>query len=130
MYKNRAFVEFFNCDKTELEVRELGHKMGIEPHTMEAYKVLYDKYDADGSGDIDYEEFRELMHDCMRCPKTMRIPESRIGHQWCECDADGSGGIDLEEFVSFYRKHFDTDANDAMSIDQYYKRIRRCSVSM
>lgn len=123
-YNSRAFLEFVNCSKELLEVRELGHKMKIPAIDMDYYKHLYDKFDTDGSGDIDYDEFQELMHQCMKVPAGLRIPDSRLEHFWRECDIDGSGGIDLEEFIIFYRKNFDTDDNAPVTMEQFYKGIR------
>jgi len=124
-YCNRAFLEYVNLTKDQLEVREIGHRLGLTPAEIDHYKALYDKYDTDGSGGIDLDEFRELMHICMKCPKTMRIPETRIMHFWAECDADSSGIVDLREFITFYKKYFDVEAEDPE--EDFYRGVRDTS---
>jgi len=122
-YHNRSFLEFVNLTKAEMDVREVGHRLGVSVTDMEHFKRMYDKFDLDGSGSIELDEFRELMHILMKVPKDMRIPESRIMHFWTECDIDGSGDVDLEEFVTFYLKHFDEHAEEPLH--DFYQAIRR-----
>lgn len=124
-YCNRAFLEYVNLTKGQLEVREIGHRLGLTPAEIDHYKALYDKYDINGSGGIDLHEFKELLHICMKCPKTLRMPDSRIMHFWAECDADGSGIVDLKEFITFYKKYFDVDAEDPE--EDFYRGVRDTS---
>jgi len=125
-YHERGFEEYINLTRDEILVRRVGHKLGISAADMDFYKLQFDKYDTDGSGSIELNEFRELMHVLMKVPKGLRVPESRILHFWREADWDGSGEVDLEEFVTFYMKHFDSSVIESPIID-YYKGIRRTS---
>ena len=49
-------------------------------------------FDRDGSGDIDLEEFREILENI-----GLFLPESRILKLLRACDVDGSGAMDMEE---------------------------------
>jgi len=122
-YHERAFLEYVNLTKSEIHVRRIGQCLGISVADMDLYKIAFDRYDLDGSGVIDIHEFRELMHCLMKIPHSLRIPESRILHFWQDADVDGSKYIDLQEFVTFYSKHFESDAPNPM--EDYYKAIRR-----
>jgi len=125
-YHERTFLECFNLSKEEMHVREVGHKLGLTPADMDNYKRMYDHFDTDGSGDISFDEFEELIHDLLKCKGDNRLPHSRVVHFWHECDADGSGEVDLEEFVTFYIKHFDPKAGDPLT--DFYKGQRRVNV--
>lgn len=126
-YHERAFLEYMNLTKAEIEVRRVGQQLGISVADMDFYKKQFDKFDTDHSGLISIDEFREIMHIMMKVTNGLRIPESRIHHFWQECDDNGSGTVDLAEFVTFYIKHFDADAEDASPMEDYYKSIRRVS---
>lgn len=126
-YHERAFLEYVNLTKSEIHTRRIGQRLGISVADMDFYKLQFEKYDTDGSGEIDLDEFRELMHMLMKIPTGLRIPESRIMHFWQDADADHGGHVDIEEFVEFYSKNFEGDGPNPM--EDYYKAIRRVNVA-
>merc|ERR1719272_1817125 len=77
-YRARAFLDCFNLSKEEMEIRDIGHRCGLTPIEMDHYKVMYEKFDTDGSGDIDFEEFGDLIHILMKIDGEERLPHSRI----------------------------------------------------
>lgn len=121
-YEARAFLDCFNLSKEEIEIRDIGRRLGLTAMEMDHYKVMYDKFDTDGSGDIDFEEFGDLIHILMKIDGDDKLPHSRILNFWHECDADGSGEVDLEEFITFHLKHFDVNAEDPLT--DFYKSQR------
>ena len=58
---------------------------------------LFQRYDADGNGRIDIDEFERLLR---------RLGEDRgqanLAVQFAQIDADGDGGIDFDEFVAWW----------------------------
>jgi len=122
-YNTHAFLECFNLSAEQMQIRSIGDRLGLSPVEMDNYKDLYHQFDTDHSGEIDMEEFRQLMHILMKVPRDEVIPESRVLTLWSECDTNGSGLIDLEEFVTFYLRHFDKDAHEPMT--DYYQALRR-----
>jgi len=122
-YREREFLEYMNLTKEEIEVRRVGQEMGVAICDMEYYKQMYDKFDTNGSGLIDYDEFGDLLKSLMKVDPTIGLPETRIAHFWQEADVDGSGEVDLQEFVSFYIKHFNPGADDPL--EDFYEGIRR-----
>jgi len=124
-YDNRAFQECMNLSKSDMNIRDVGHKLGLSASDMDFYKTLFDKYDVNGSGEIDFEEFTSMMNICMKVPSDgdLNLPADRVKHWWSECDADGNHEINLTEFVEFYIKHFDPNAEDPL--EDYYMQLRR-----
>jgi len=122
-YHSRAFLVYMNLPEDDMRLRDIAQRLCLPVSEMDLYKSMYDKFDTDGSGYIDLDEFRELMHVLTKSPPDYRIPESRIKMFWHDCDTDSNGKVDLEEFASFYVKHFSSNANDPA--ENYYKGIRR-----
>jgi Ca2+-binding EF-hand superfamily protein len=54
---------------------------------------MFDKYDADGSGDIDFEEFKVLLHDL-----NVKLTEPKARAYFKRCDRRRRGCISFEEF--------------------------------
>jgi Ca2+-binding EF-hand superfamily protein len=88
-------------------VRALAAKHGLTYHDIERYQVAYKKFDADGSGLIEFDEFTNLLNKLLKIPKGQSLPKERVKNLWMKADADGSGEIDFEEFVVFYMQYFD-----------------------
>jgi len=126
-YHERGFEEYMNLSRTQIEVRRIGRRMGVEAADMDAYKLQFDKFDADGSGFICLAEFKELVNTLMKVPKGHELPESRMRHFWKEADSDGNKQICLEEFVAFYTKHF--NSGSICPVEDYYKDIRRVTIA-
>jgi len=126
-YQNRAFLECMNLTKGDIENRAVAQRVGCDAEQIDRFRTMFDKFDIDGSGDIDMDEFRELLRILMKTPKHVEIPENRVENLYRECDADGSGEVDFEEFVTFYLRHFDADSEDPLT--DYYKGLRRVSIS-
>jgi len=122
-YHERAFLEYMNLTKAEIETRRVGSRLGISVADMDIYKANFDRFDCNRNGAIELDEFRELVHSLMKVPAGLQIPESRVLHFWQECNRGCSGRVDLGEFVAFYVKHFNPDAPNP--IEDYYKAIRR-----
>ena len=68
---------------------------------------IFNIYDKDGSGDIDYEEFVEMLPQI-----GITMGEAKALKFFRMCDRDGGGGIDLEEFkMALYA--FDGEASNS-----------------
>ena len=62
------------------------------------YVRLFQQYDRDNSGSLDFDEFRRAVRkDCK--VKTSEVPDSELKELFDHVDDDGSGEIDVEEFV-------------------------------
>ena len=67
-------------------------------------KKVFDKYDADGSGQIEKDEFKLMMTDlvCVGKLKGLEVPNGLLEDQWLSVDHDGSGEVDFDEFCEWY----------------------------
>ena len=72
-----------------------------------AIKQAFDKFDEDGSGLLDQEEFERAMHVL-----GLRLKRAEYKILFDEYDVDGSGQIDLEEFTHMVKKYLDLPCDD------------------
>ena len=66
------------------------------PLEFEDLVVLFKKYDVDGSGEINPEELRKILHDM-----DMDFSLDQAGELMAKIDKDGSGILEFAEFVTF-----------------------------
>jgi hypothetical protein len=64
-----------------------------------AIREAFEKFDTDGSGVIDREEFASSMHAL-----GLRLSPEQYDKIFQQVDVDGSGGIDLAEFMAMVKK--------------------------
>mmetsp|Transcript_111339 Transcript_111339/g.174042 ORF Transcript_111339/g.174042 Transcript_111339/m.174042 type:complete len:80 (-) Transcript_111339:250-489(-) len=75
--------------------------------TIERIKSIYDKFDADGSGLIDREEFSQVMMKLMKVDSPQHISEKMLDRYWHEVDVNFTGHVDFEEFLQWYTMYFE-----------------------
>mmetsp|Transcript_57813 Transcript_57813/g.163142 ORF Transcript_57813/g.163142 Transcript_57813/m.163142 type:complete len:1165 (+) Transcript_57813:75-3569(+) len=66
------------------------------PYEHEQFHVAFDKYDADGSGEISVQELRKLIQDLGFMPVRLMIKEALQ-----MVDSDNNGQLDFDELMSF-----------------------------
>mmetsp|Transcript_2280 Transcript_2280/g.5240 ORF Transcript_2280/g.5240 Transcript_2280/m.5240 type:complete len:397 (+) Transcript_2280:2-1192(+) len=84
--------------------RGLAKKYGIPIDEVDDIKAKFDEFDLDGSGVIEFDEFRQLMLKLFEVKNPSDMPEPRIQFFWNSLDTDGGGDADFEEFLVWYRK--------------------------
>lgn len=99
-------------------VDALCDKFGLQKTELDRIKKQFDKYDTDGSGNIEWEEFVQMMETLMGA-KPGDIPMGRLSGFWREIDSDGSGEVDFDEFVGWYLKYFNPSGGEA--VNEFYK---------
>eukprot|EP00441_Pelagodinium_beii_P016341 CAMPEP_0197659036 /NCGR_PEP_ID=MMETSP1338-20131121/45925_1 /TAXON_ID=43686 ORGANISM="Pelagodinium beii, Strain RCC1491" /NCGR_SAMPLE_ID=MMETSP1338 /ASSEMBLY_ACC=CAM_ASM_000754 /LENGTH=314 /DNA_ID=CAMNT_0043235777 /DNA_START=208 /DNA_END=1152 /DNA_ORIENTATION=+ len=85
--------------------QELCDKHGLKPADLDKVKKQFDKFDEDGSGEIEQDEFQAMIYNLVQA-KPGDISDDRIKSFWREIDRDGSGSVDFAEFVEWYLKYF------------------------
>jgi len=103
----------------ELELRRLARRLGLHASEMDWYKRRFDRFDTDGSGEVDRQEFEQMLYTCLDIPRHIGLPQSRMQQMWLDADTDGEGQLDLEKFVVFHRKYF-SQVGDRAGIEMYY----------
>jgi len=93
---------------SEALINELARKHSVTPHAMDKVKRRFDEFDTDGSGQMEYDEFVEMMKKFFKDHGDNLSPE-RLKKFWQEIDLDGSGEVDFGEFTHWYLKYFDPD---------------------
>lgn len=129
---------FFQNAASGAEVKKLGkgatkhilrrgrnHKMNgllldmlgrqLQGESIEYYSDLWDKYDTDGDGVMDYHEFRKMLKSIDF--KSKRV---RISTLFACADTDNSQTIDFNEFVAFM---FDPDQLDENEKMEYFQSV-------
>ncbi|GMF33182.1 unnamed protein product [Phytophthora fragariaefolia] len=81
--------------------------------------VAFKKYDCDGSGELEYEEFRRLMHE------SGVKDDKEIDALINEIDADGSGSISFNEFAQVYERRIKQSPKSAEEIAIVFDKYDR-----
>mmetsp|Transcript_79993 Transcript_79993/g.141156 ORF Transcript_79993/g.141156 Transcript_79993/m.141156 type:complete len:535 (-) Transcript_79993:207-1811(-) len=125
-YSSFSFSEEFALDKDARQLRTLAKQLNLDIVAVDKYKRAYDKFDTDGSGAIELDEFTALLHALLKVPDGS-IPDKRVMSLWRQADSDGAGELDFGKFCAFYKCTFD-DAARAEGSDpftDFYRNIRR-----
>lgn len=64
-----------------------------------AYRVVFDKYDADGSGAVDGVELKSVFSECGQ-----ELTDEEVKDLMKEFDNDGNGELDFKEFLAMMSK--------------------------
>lgn len=121
-YATHCFDEELALTAEELAMRKLSRSLGVSVVEVEKYKKVFTQYDTDGSGQIDYAEFTQIIVQVLKVPEGHELPKERIDTFWSEADTDGSGEVEFEEFVTFYVKYFEKCLDDPLA--GYYRGFR------
>jgi Ca2+-binding EF-hand superfamily protein len=124
-FSSRSFLEDVNLNDEQRWLRSLARRYGMPFTEVERYKRSFDRFDADRSGAIEWDEFECLLRTLSKVPEHLSIPHTRVQHLWSDADADDSGDVDFEEFVVFYGKYFDTQGGEGKGFEDYYRAVRR-----
>jgi len=111
-YVQNMFTEVnaMNADadrqKSDVMVYKLAKHHGVDAVLIDKVKQHFDHFDTDGSGLIDYDEFKEMMRNVLKPKKAEDLNPERLHKFWIEIDTDGSGEVDFGEFLVWYLKYF------------------------
>eukprot|EP00440_Ansanella_granifera_P052933 gb/GFBE01057390.1/.p1 GENE.gb/GFBE01057390.1/~~gb/GFBE01057390.1/.p1 ORF type:complete len:506 (+),score=102.19 gb/GFBE01057390.1/:1-1518(+) len=123
-----SFSEEVTLTPDERRNRDLARALGVEVKKLDEYKKLYDKYDTDGSGVIEFHEFSGLVRDLLKIPADTDLPKERLKSMWQNADTIGNGEVDFEEFCVFYFKICETEDGADPCVD-FYRNVRRVPVT-
>jgi Ca2+-binding EF-hand superfamily protein len=100
-------------------VMSLAEKCKITPLTAEKLKVVFDSFDTDKSGVIEYGEFVDMLAILLKITDWADLPSDRVARFWKEIDQDESGEVEFIEFGAWYLKYFSPESvSTSVSIDK------------
>merc|ERR1712029_782393 len=113
--------------ENERWLRKIAKKHGVSPDFVEMIKRCFDSYDVDSSGEVDANEFKQVLHRALKVPSHLELPPSRVQYFWSEIDSDGSGKTSFEEFIQWWLKHFYNSDGQGFQLpfEGFYKQVRR-----
>lgn len=88
--------------------------------TIHDVKAKFDRFDKDGNGELDFEEFTHMLDALFRA-STGDIGHARVMRFWQEIDIDGNGVVDFSEFCTWYLKYFADGASKCGLVDAFYE---------
>ncbi|CAD7961934.1 unnamed protein product [Amoebophrya sp. A25] len=90
-----------NLSEDIIKVRALARKYGVTVDDAEMLRKKFNLFDADGSGFIDKDEFKQVLQAFMG--QKNEISKERFDSYWRDVDQDNSGEVDFEEFLAWYQ---------------------------
>jgi len=92
-------------------------------------KDIFDRADTNGSGEIDFDEYKVLMHKLLKIPRGSELPEKRTKDMWREATREANGqDLDFVGFVGWYKRYFMGVMAESNPYEATYNNIRRKSV--
>lgn len=101
-----AYVEDLLVAPEERHIRQVAREKGFLLPDVEKIRSVFERFDEDGSGCIDKEEFAHVLRTLSNVKEPGDISEARMNRFWSEVDTDKSGSVDFEEFFCWYLKFF------------------------
>lgn len=127
-YSCTGFMTDLLVDEKEKRIRTLAKVNGLDAMCMDRVRRSFTSFDLDRSGEVDEEEFENVLREVMNIPPHLQIPPSRIRFFWKEIDEDDSGKASFHEFLNFWLCRFGKSAGhkgQLLSIEDYYRSTRR-----
>jgi len=120
-YSSWGFQQELLLSPTTIRTRDLARRYNLSIAEVDSAHSMFEFFDEDGSGEIEFNEFEKLLYKLMKVPKEVEIPARRLQHFWQEIDIDGSGSVCFAEFLQWYIKYFDMKGTSNISpMEQFY----------
>lgn len=127
-YSSFCFAEEVTVRPQVRQTRELARQMGLEIWAIEKFRVAFDKYDADGSGEIEFDEFSDMVQELLKIPTGHELPHDRLMTMWRTADVQQKGYLDFREFCFFYCRMVSMEEG-CDPIRDYYRNVRNVPVA-
>lgn len=120
-----SFNEEILADAEQRFVRRIARRLQTPINDIEIVKRHFDSFDTDGSGQIDYDEFSQLLGKLLNLDDMSDLPESRIKSFWRQVDGDRSGVVEFGEFAPWYVGYFGCRQGQGETpLVNFYRQVR------
>jgi len=99
--KVEAFSQKHLCAE-DIKLRRLAKDFAVPLPDAEAVKAIFDHYDRDRSGDLNKDEFQNMVTHFLGIKDKFDVPAKRVDDYWLSIDADRSGAVEFKEFLTWY----------------------------
>lgn len=100
-----SFVEeMLVPDPAVREFRQVIRDHNLDPLDVDKIRAVFTTFDTDGSGEIEWEEFKALLCKLLNVRSETDIPSPELRRRWREADILNQGKINFEQFVVWYAK--------------------------
>lgn len=86
----------------ERHLRQLARDHRCDFVQVEVLMKLFRACDTDGSGYIEWDEFRQVVCSMLKVKESTDISEARLQRYWKEADHQKTGRLDFEQFLVWY----------------------------
>lgn len=97
-----TFVEETVSNPRERHLRQLARDHKIDLVQVESLLKAFNAFDTDGSGYIEWEEFRQVVCTMLKVKEPTDISEARLARYWNEADPHHLGKLGFEQFMVWY----------------------------
>merc|ERR1712129_113405 len=123
-----GFSEYLLLTREERLLRRLAKEHGVSSEFVSQIKIMFDSYDKDRSGEVEIDEFKQILYTAMKVPKHVALPMSRVRYFLSQIKMNGSGAVTFEEFLCWWIKYSDNSSTQGMKhtpFEDHYRCIRR-----
>ncbi|CAD7972505.1 unnamed protein product [Amoebophrya sp. A25] len=97
------FEEARVISEKEIATRDLAKEHNMPIVEVDKIQVVFDFYDEDGSGEMESEEFFQLLHVLTAGAE---MTDKKRQEYWRQLDSDQSGSVTFDEFLVWYWRFF------------------------
>jgi len=121
-----AFSEALLLTSSHQSLRAKARELNASIPLVEDIKQLFDTYDTDSDGYLEFGEFDLLFAKLMGMQNSRQaLPETRVRSFWMEIDGNRSGVVDFDGFLTWYLRYFDSSGDAATNpLTEYYESVR------
>jgi len=125
-YSSWGFQQELLLSPTKIRTRDLARKHNLSIGEVDSVHSMFQLFDEDESGEIEFPEFEKLLYKLLKIPKDADLPATRLQHFWKQIDIDGSGSVDFAEFLQWYMKYFDMKGSGhyVTPMERFYQSMR------
>ncbi|CAK9012414.1 Calcium-binding protein 5 (CaBP5) [Durusdinium trenchii] len=110
-YSAFSFSEEMTPNKDDHRTRRLAKKLGLEVVDVDDYRKAFDKFDTDGSGAIEIDEFQEILKHLLKLPPETELEPNRVANLFLIADKNHDDVVDFEEFCVFWSQSYGSGDN-------------------